>query len=487
MDGSAHVYNATILKNILFDDGWFSSFYEINKEFVPNWFGHFVLVAFKTIFSGEMADKLFLLSYGVLFPFSFRYLIKQVAPKNIQVSYLILPFMYTFVFTMGFYNFCFSLVFLFFVLGYFIKYHNSLTTKRKFLLSLLFLLCYFSHLFSFITSVLVLSFFLVFSLKKDGLSIKENITLLLNHSFVLFYCSAVPLFLTSLYFYKRKDLPKNEIFVSSFDLTKELYDFRALFSYTTESEILYNRIYLVIFFIFFIFTCFVALKNIFLKRKSLECYFLMPSNIWILLILIFVVLYYKMPDSDGSAGYISVRLAIMIYIYIIILFAITAINKNITSGLVFVFLTAHFNHLWFKNSIQIQLNESPIELSIIEKNIPEHSVVYPVNMSGNWIAGHFSNYLAAEKPILVLDNYEASNNYFPVKWKEKPEFKWMVGSVDLYNMLAPQTRKVDYILVHGVIANFQSTKNDFTYNVFSDYKVCLVFKNFILFKNRTTQ
>lgn len=484
MDGAAHVYNATILKNMLCGDGWFHSFYEINKEFVPNWFGHVVLVGLKLFFSGAVSDKIFLLSYGVLFPFSFRYLIKQIAPKNILLTYLILPFTYTFVFTMGFYNFCFSLVFLFLILGYFIRYHNSLTWKRKIILSTLLLLCYFSHLFSFLSAVLILPLFLLFNFHKPDFSFVKHLKICIKRCFVLCYCSATPLFLTVLYFYNRRHLPKNEVLIPTFDLTKELYDFRAIFSYTTVEEGIYNKIYLVVFFVFFMSTLYFAIKKILLKQKAPKYYFRPPCSVWILLALLFAILYYTMPDSDGYAGYISVRLAIMIYIFLIIFFATTSTHTLITPVLVCVFLLTHFKHLWFKNTVQKALNECPVALSIIEKNIPEHSAVYPIDMSGHWLAIHFSNYLAANKSILVLDNYEASNNYFPIKWKQKPKFKWMLGAIDLYNLGGEQSKQTDYVLFHGTITAFQNEKNDLTSNILSYYKISMVFKNFILFEHK---
>ena len=484
MDGAAHIYNATILKNILFGDDWFGSFYEVNKEFVPNWFGHFALVFFKLFFTGETSDKLFLVCYGILFPLSFRYLVQQISSRNILVSYFIFPFMFTFVFTMGFYNYCFSLVFLFLIVGYYIKHNNSFTTLKNLILSGLFILCYFSHLFSFITSILILWLYLLFNFLKEKNNIKERFILLFKKSFALLFCSIIPLLLTGLYFYNRRDLPKNEVFISISDLTKELYDFRALYSYNTIEEEHFNKVYLVLFSIFSMVILYTASNKIVQQNKGLKYYLLHPSIIWVALCFLFLVIYYKMPDSAGYAGFISVRIAIMIYIFFILFFATSTINKFLQYGLVFVLLGTHFMHMRFKNSVQKDLNKYSVELSIIEKTIPNHSVIYPVDMSGNWLAGHFSNYLSANKQILVLENYEATNDYFPIKWKQKPECDLSIGIMNLNYNGVQQSKLIDYVLFQGTFATFQSTKNDFTLNITLNYKFEMVFENYILFKNK---
>jgi len=37
-------------------------------------------------------------------------------------------------------------------------------------------------------------------------------------------------------------------------------------------------------------------------------------------------------------------------------------------------------------------------------------VVLPINYSDNWLSGHFSNYLAIDKPIIVLENMDVEQD-----------------------------------------------------------------------------
>jgi hypothetical protein len=49
--------------------------------------------------------------------------------------------------------------------------------------------------------------------------------------------------------------------------------------------------------------------------------------------------------------------------------------------------------------------------------VPEESVIYPVNFSGNWMQTHWVDYMGTEKSLVVLENYECEQRYFPLRWK----------------------------------------------------------------------
>ena len=48
--------------------------------------------------------------------------------------------------------------------------------------------------------------------------------------------------------------------------------------------------------------------------------------------------------------------------------------------------------------------------------IEPFKTVLPVKNSDNWLHGHASNYLGIDKPMVILENYEASLDYFPIRW-----------------------------------------------------------------------
>jgi hypothetical protein len=53
----------------------------------------------------------------------------------------------------------------------------------------------------------------------------------------------------------------------------------------------------------------------------------------------------------------------------------------------------------------------------------------PLNYSDHWLHYNIALYLGAEKEVIVLDNYEASTNHFPVMWDERVYTDQSLGDV----------------------------------------------------------
>ena len=80
MDGGAHLYNANIIKHLLFSKaGLIDEFYTFNSYLIPNWTGHILLTFFVMIFPSFIAEKIFLLCYVIFLPISFRLLVKTLS------------------------------------------------------------------------------------------------------------------------------------------------------------------------------------------------------------------------------------------------------------------------------------------------------------------------------------------------------------------------------------------------------------------------
>ena len=135
LDGPAHLYNAQLIKSLLFDNyTLLGDFFIFNQEPIPNWTGHIILSFFNLFLPSFVAEKILLLSYMIGLPLSFRALIKTIAPSNRLFSYLIFPFTYSFVFFLGFYNFCIALVLILITLNYWVKHEENLSSRKNVLI-----------------------------------------------------------------------------------------------------------------------------------------------------------------------------------------------------------------------------------------------------------------------------------------------------------------------------------------------------------------
>ena len=130
----------------------------------------------------------------------------------------------------------------------------------------------------------------------------------------------------------------------------------------------------------------------------------------------FLVLYFKLPDSDLSAGFISVRLNLMMFLFFIIWISRFNYPKWISVIGLTVILSSNFKLLKGHSSVFENLSNEITEIMEIEPMIKENSIVLPLNYSNNWLTHHNSNYLGVEKPVVILDNYECNNSYFPLSW-----------------------------------------------------------------------
>ncbi len=145
LDAPAHLYNAKLLYEMLFKHNIaIGQWYSFNNLIVPNWTGHALLVFLLIFFNALWAQKIFILLYLLIFPFSFRYLISSTK-GNIAISYFAFPFAFSFFFFLGFFNFLIGLPIMFFAMGYWIENLNLVKFKFFAVLTLFSVLIYLSH------------------------------------------------------------------------------------------------------------------------------------------------------------------------------------------------------------------------------------------------------------------------------------------------------------------------------------------------------
>jgi hypothetical protein len=111
-DGPAHINNANIIREY-HERALFREYYVLNKDPVPNWFGHLVLAGLMYFMPALVAEKVLLSGYVILLPISVRYVLCAIRPDAGFLTVLTFPFVYNFLLHMGFYNFAYSLAMFF--------------------------------------------------------------------------------------------------------------------------------------------------------------------------------------------------------------------------------------------------------------------------------------------------------------------------------------------------------------------------------------
>lgn len=157
LDSPAHLYNAKLILELLQGDAFIvQHFYQFNPMVVPNWIGHALLALFYFI-CGEwwMAEKLMLVLYFVSLPLAVDYFIRTIG-GNRWLSFWSLPFVFSFVFSIGFYNFSLSIIFALLFLSKSWKFfERQYSVKEILILFSLLLMVYFSHGFTFLLTLFI--------------------------------------------------------------------------------------------------------------------------------------------------------------------------------------------------------------------------------------------------------------------------------------------------------------------------------------------
>ena len=106
-----------------------------------------------------VAEKVLLSGYVILLPISMRYALRTIRPDAGFLAILAFPFVYNFLFHMGFYNFSYSLAMFFFVVGYWLKYREGFTPRKTVVLTILALVLYSCHIVSLVAAYVMVILF----------------------------------------------------------------------------------------------------------------------------------------------------------------------------------------------------------------------------------------------------------------------------------------------------------------------------------------
>ena len=435
-DGPAHVYNSNLLFHYFGNyHAAISNLFELNPFPEPNWVGHFLQIILKFFFSGALSEKIVVATFFILFPISIRYLISNLNKDNKILCWLALPFVFNFIIEIGFYNFCLGMVILNFSIGYVLKHNFLFRLKHQLALFMIGILLYFSHLFVY--GIFILAVILGMMLTKP---FNKNNSL----KFIVFQS---PLLLLSLLFYILKSGVTSTVNIDIGTLTTWLLEARPLIVFNEENEkwfgIFINSIILISLLLGLIYA--IIKKE---KISSTPHYYLIAS-----VSLLMMILYFLFPNEIASGGFINIRFLFLFYNFLIAMLAFYVYPKHYLY-LMATIVTGFSIYQQRVKFIEVKaLSVDAEEMCSGIHLISEGKTLLPLNYSGYWMQSNFSNYLASDKVILVLDNYEASTPHFPLAWKKNADPNVLLGNFNtsrspefaIMNFENKTTIQVDYL------------------------------------------
>jgi len=113
-------------------------------------------------------------------------------------------------------------------------------------------------------------------------------------------------------------------------------------------------------------------------------------------------------------------------------------------------------------SVMTDLNKQVEIVRNAGKIIKPNSVVLAVGVTGNWMLMHFPDYIGVDKPLIILDNYEANDGWFAVNWNNHKIPRIVADSndsvppnLDVKWIPSKETKIFDYVFIYGNYKDFR--------------------------------
>ncbi len=411
IDGPAHLHNANLLRHIWFEGNTtLLQFFDFNKELNSNLVNHVWFALAGLFLPSYLVEKSILIFYVIALPYSFRYAVKNIVSSDESTklaSYLIFPFIYSFPFCIGFFNFCIGLPFIFWITGMWLKNQNNRNGKTTIVLTLVSTVLYFTHVFNFLLLGLILFFVILKQLyqnRKNKFEWKQFVRP------AIVFLPGIVLFLSFLLNNSKfeHEPPRH---LSNERLTELLVDLGPIITLNKEKEIAFAQ---TIFYSICLLVVLVIINNL-RKRKEETT----KNNLfWFVLSVIVLLIYFVCPDWLSSGGFISIRVLLFFFLMIIVWIGASALPPIQLFLPVTVIVVTHILFMNYHNDETKVLSSDAEEATSAEFMMEENTVLLPLNYSNNWIHINYGSYVSTEKAIVNLDNYEATKPHFPLIWKK---------------------------------------------------------------------
>lgn len=450
LDGPAHLYNAHNILYILSGNEFICHFFSLNKIPVANLTDHYLLALFMSLFSWQAAEKLLIVLYLSGFSILFRKLISQWNRANIGLSIFAIPFSFSFLYYIGFYNFCLSFPLLFGMLIYFQKHFAGTGSKPSktnyFILCFIATLIYFTNGLTFMFAGLAMFLLALPTIYFDK---KINFKKLLLSILVL-----LPGSICFIIFLLKVSIEANPGAVAFPELMRWIYVARPLAVFVSGEDKYTRYISLLI--------AFAMVTAIWIRVKKKSEFKFNKSDMFFLITIIAFSLFILVPDG-ASVGMMSIRLCYYFFIFLLIWVSLQQGSKIVTWLCYSVIIALHFTLLFKVHQPEIlKLNAQVENIRNAGTIIKPNSIVLTADVTDNFMLFHFPDYLGIDKPLVIIGNYETNDGWFATKWNNYKMPRILLDGRDsvppnlnIHWKASNETKNVDYVFIYGDYNNFQ--------------------------------
>jgi hypothetical protein len=330
---------------------------------------------------------------------------------------------------------------LFWTLGYWLKNRGDISKRQILWLTFLTTIVYITHVFNFmLLGILLFMNEIQYVIKKEtfkGIIKRMKIPVLIFLPGILLTC----LFLFSNSSFEHA--PPS--YLTKEKLTETIIDVSPAITLSYEKEILFARIIGCSLCVLISFVVYVFFKN---RRNAVS---FKPQ--WLFSLIVVLLLFYIFPDWIASGGFISIRWALFFFLVLIILIGAKGLAPKLLAMPVFVILINHLFFIDYHNKETAMLSEDAKTLVDAQEFMEGNKVLLPLNYSQNWMHINHANYMATEKNIINLDNYEPTKPHFPLIWKQGEQVYDLMMKygnrnppcINIHNYESKTRHRIDYL------------------------------------------
>ncbi len=413
-DGPVHVYNSKILSDLWQDrdTSFWLKYYTPNTQMSPNWSTHIVLAFLMRFFSGAMAEKIFLAAYAVVFTTGFAFLCKKLNPASGKYFPLVgFLFVFTHPLIKGFFNFSMSIAIGVWVIWSFLTLLEKRSWPNILLFAFLSVLCFLTHGMGWLYATMLCGIILLFQAFRAE---NRNRNLLIIT--IIFLLVNLPL-VSSLY----------RFMASADGLGIQLSFDPERLETLPYLETLINRSSREDFWVAFagIILLLATIPALFRAGKKLPYRYLAL----VVTLLVFLAIFLFFPNWFNQGGLFTMRAQLLFFICCAMLICASGLKKSLKNGIGLTLFSVYLILSSFRSSGIMAASDGVADWLSASDHIPAYSIVLPLSFNHNgqtsnglqitdrnWLFMHASEYMGAQKPLIMLDNYEANTSYFPLKW-----------------------------------------------------------------------
>jgi hypothetical protein len=478
-DGPTHLENAVILREYR-DRPVLQEFYEPNLSPDPNWLGHLILAGLMTILPLLIAEKVLLTGYLLLLPISVYYALNGIRPGAGWLTVLIFPFVQHFLYHMGFHNFCYSLAVFFLVIGYWVRVQDRFGLRQLAVLAGLILLLYFCHLVAVVMALMAVGGLGLLGTLIEWRTVPaEKRWGVLLHRLVLPMAAFVPTVALGFAFVGRQGTGSAWAY-SAAELFKRLRQIEVLVSYRVP---LPGPIYLEPLLVQSVFWELMILAVVVLLTRVRRRLWNRGDGVLALVVLA-TIAYFTAPSTLSGGQFVNTRLSLFPFFFLILWLSVHSFGTGTKRILQVTGTLLVLGLLGLHIIAYASFNEYLKEYVSVAPQLEADRTLLPMPFSrelqtenGRLAASkigvfrHAAGYLAAERGVIDLENYEATTRYFPFKYREEinPYRRLGLGEgadrglqaeppeVDIVAYEKNTGKRVDYVLVWNVLPEQRDT------------------------------